>query len=56
MIYILHYLEDPKPWECWYIPYDGSCRMYIIICRSKGTLGDIDPLHKLPFKRVMSGG
>ena len=21
---------DPKPWELWYIPYYGQCRIYII--------------------------
>ena len=30
MIEILHYLKDPKLWELWYIPYYGSCRIYII--------------------------
>ena len=30
MIYILHHLNDPKPRELWYIPYYGSCRIYII--------------------------
>ena len=24
------YLKDPKLWEFWYIPYYGSCRIYII--------------------------
>ena len=23
MVYILHYLKDPKLWELWYIPYSG---------------------------------
>ena len=23
MIYILHFLKDPKLWELWYIPYYG---------------------------------
>ena len=23
MIYILHYLKDPKLWKFWYIPYYG---------------------------------
>ena len=27
---VLHYLKDPKLWELGYIPYYGSCRMYII--------------------------
>ena len=27
---ILHYLEDPKLWELWYIPYYGSCRILSI--------------------------
>ena len=30
MIYILHYLNDPRLWELWYIPYYGDCRIYII--------------------------
>ena len=27
---MLHYLKDSKLWESWYIPYYGSCRIYII--------------------------
>ena len=30
VIYILNYLQDPKLWELWYIPYYGQCRIYII--------------------------
>ena len=30
MIQILHYLNDPKLWELWYIPYYGKYRIYII--------------------------
>ena len=30
MIEITHYLEGPKLWELWYIPYYGSCSIYII--------------------------
>ena len=30
MIYILHYLQDPKLGELWTIPYYGYCRIYII--------------------------
>ena len=30
MIEILHDLKDPKLWELGYIPYYGSCRVYII--------------------------
>ena len=30
MIYILHYLKDPKLWELWFIPYYGKCRICII--------------------------
>ena len=30
MIEILHYLQDPKLWELWYLPYYGQCRIYII--------------------------
>ena len=34
MIEILHYLEDPKLWEFWYIPYYGKCRTYTISRRT----------------------
>ena len=27
---ILHDLKDPKLWELWYIPYNGSCRILSI--------------------------
>ena len=27
---ILHYLKEPKLWELWYIPYNGSCRILSI--------------------------
>ena len=30
MIEIRHDLKDPKLWDLWYIPYYGSCRIYII--------------------------
>ena len=30
MIQTLHCLKGPKPWELWYIPYYGSCGIYII--------------------------
>ena len=30
MIKTLHYLNDPRLWELWYILYYGYCRMYII--------------------------
>ena len=30
VIEILHYLNDPKIWEIWYIPYHGSYRNFII--------------------------
>ena len=30
IVYILHYLKDPKLWEIRYIPRYGSCRIYII--------------------------
>ena len=30
MVKILHYLKDPKLWELWYIPSNGSCRILSI--------------------------
>ena len=30
MIFILHYLQDPKLWELRYAPYNGECRICII--------------------------
>ena len=30
MVKILHDLKDPKLWELWYIPYNGSCRILSI--------------------------
>ena len=32
---ILHDPKDPKLWELWYIPYNGSCRI-LSINRSMG--------------------
>ena len=33
---ILHDPKDPKLWEIWYIPYNGSCRI-LSINRFKGV-------------------
>ena len=46
MMKILQYLEDPKLWELWYIPYYGSFR--------------VDPevlfgASSLPFRRIPIG-
>ena len=33
---ILHDPKDPKLWELWYIPYNGSCRILSINRRTQG--------------------
>ena len=30
MMQTLQCLNYPRLWELWYIPYNGSCRIYII--------------------------
>ena len=32
---ILHDPKDPKLWELWYIPYNGSCRILSIDSRAR---------------------
>ena len=40
---ILHDPKDPKLWELWYIPYNGSCRILSInsttSCKGYNGLG-----------------
>ena len=39
---ILHDAKDPKLWELWYIPYNGSCRI-LSINLIKSLLDPLDP-------------
>ena len=45
----MHDPKDPKLWELWYIPYNGSCRILSIhrmiqaIFLNKGVLGSLGP-------------
>ena len=41
---LLHYLQDPKLWALWYVPYYGYCRIYIINRRVRPG-GDLEFLH-----------
>ena len=38
MVKILHDLKDPKLWELWYIPYNGSCRILSINRRTRSVV------------------
>ena len=53
---ILHDPKDPKLWELWYIPYDGSCRILSINSSTVGVWG-IGACHgnvqKVPSPTVM---
>ena len=49
---ILHDPKDPKLWELWYIPYNGSCRILSINSRSTWRLGG---LSKSVVSRVLVG-
>ena len=45
---ILHDPKDPKLWELWYIPYNGSCRILSISSRN--------PLSFLLWPREIQAG
>ena len=40
---ILHDPKDPKLWELWYIPYNGSCRILSINRRLRGCHSQAPP-------------
>ena len=38
---ILHYFKDPKLWELWHIPYNGSCRILSINSMKRALNGGV---------------
>ena len=50
---ILHDPKDPKLWELWYIPFNGSCRILSISRTFKGSPGPLNTKFHLILKGIL---